>query len=132
MAFDENNEQRPRPKGFRGLRDIHSDSDAARRVAADEKKRAYAADLQRQIDEANRRKQLAKQRSLEVDRHNLGMHNIIPDMRGDGLLDGVDDNGENLGYTYADAHPPDAPRPCLLYTSPSPRDATLSRMPSSA
>ena len=111
VAFDENNEQRPRPKGFRGLRDIHSDSDAARRVAADEKKRAYAADLQRQIDEANRRKQLAKQRSLEVDRHNLGMHNIIPDMRGDGRLDGVDDRGENLGYTYADAHPPDAPRP---------------------
>ena len=27
--------------------------------------------------------------------------------------------------------PPDA-GPCLLYTSPSPRDATLSRMPSSA
>ena len=25
-----------------------------------------------------------------------------------------------------------APIPCLLYTSPSPRDATLSRMPSSA
>ena len=24
------------------------------------------------------------------------------------------------------------PNPCLLYTSPSPRDATLSRMPSSA
>ena len=24
------------------------------------------------------------------------------------------------------------PSPCLLYTSPSPRDATLSRMPSSA
>ena len=24
------------------------------------------------------------------------------------------------------------PHPCLLYTSPSPRDATLSRMPSSA
>ena len=24
------------------------------------------------------------------------------------------------------------PKPCLLYTSPSPRDATLSRMPSSA
>ena len=24
------------------------------------------------------------------------------------------------------------PLPCLLYTSPSPRDATLSRMPSSA
>ena len=26
----------------------------------------------------------------------------------------------------------DAPRPCLLYTSPSPRDGLLSRMPSSA
>ena len=29
-------------------------------------------------------------------------------------------------------YPLAAPRPCLLYTSPSPRDATLSRMPSSA
>ena len=27
---------------------------------------------------------------------------------------------------------PFAPKACLLYTSPSPRDATLSRMPSSA
>ena len=27
---------------------------------------------------------------------------------------------------------PDSTNPCLLYTSPSPRDATLSRMPSSA
>ena len=29
-------------------------------------------------------------------------------------------------------YPGDGTRPCLLYTSPSPRDATLSRMPSSA
>ena len=29
-------------------------------------------------------------------------------------------------------HEPDAQETCLLYTSPSPRDATLSRMPSSA
>jgi len=111
MMFDENNEQRPRPKGFHGLRDIHDASDAKRRVAADEKKRAYAADLQRQIDEAKTRKQLAKQRSLDVDRHNLGMHNIIPDMRGDGRLNGIDQRGNSMGYTYADAHPPDAPRP---------------------
>ena len=111
MMFDENNEQRPRPKGFHGLRDIHDASDAKRRVAADEKKRAYAADLQRQIDEAKTRKQLAKQRSLDVDRHNLGMHNIILDMRGDGRLDGFDERGNSMGYTYADAHPPDAPRP---------------------
>ena len=31
-----------------------------------------------------------------------------------------------------DKEVPDAARACLLYTSPSPRDATLSRMPSSA
>ena len=29
-------------------------------------------------------------------------------------------------------NPPPGPGGCLLYTSPSPRDATLSRMPSSA
>ena len=29
-------------------------------------------------------------------------------------------------------NPWESPRSCLLYTSPSPRDATLSRMPSSA
>ena len=33
--------------------------------------------------------------------------------------------------TSATTEPPNRP-PCLLYTSPSPRDATLSRMPSSA
>ena len=41
-----------------------------------------------------------------------------------------------LGIGLFRPHPyrffkPEAP-PCLLYTSPSPRDATLSRMPSSA
>ena len=34
-------------------------------------------------------------------------------------------DAESFGYTPA-------PKACLLYTSPSPRDATLSRMPSSA
>ena len=39
----------------------------------------------------------------------------------------------NTGNTD-DFNPNDVERylPCLLYTSPSPRDATLSRMPSSA
>ena len=37
------------------------------------------------------------------------------------LVDGLTAEQLNLPY-----------RPCLLYTSPSPRDATLSRMPSSA
>ena len=36
-------------------------------------------------------------------------------------------NQTYLGYMFAHRH-----RACLLYTSPSPRDATLSRMPSSA
>ena len=36
-------------------------------------------------------------------------------------------------YNYAEeAHRGQGRRTCLLYTSPSPRDATLSRMPSSA
>ena len=39
-------------------------------------------------------------------------------------------------YTKAEGHlvleAPNSPDVCLLYTSPSPRDATLSRMPSSA
>ena len=37
-------------------------------------------------------------------------------------------NGSRKGFYY---NTPQA-RACLLYTSPSPRDATLSRMPSSA
>ena len=39
-----------------------------------------------------------------------------------GWLDQAVKKGEYVGKTYF----------CLLYTSPSPRDATLSRMPSSA
>ena len=42
--------------------------------------------------------------------------------------------GERLGFLPGDMKEKVDPylRPCLLYTSPSPRDATLSRMPSSA
>ena len=36
------------------------------------------------------------------------------------------------GYTFELSVYDTATTPCLLYTSPSPRDATLSRMPSSA
>ena len=45
------------------------------------------------------------------------------------VLDVLADEGYIRGYekvTGGNGHP------CLLYTSPSPRDATLSRMPSSA
>ena len=52
------------------------------------------------------------------------------------LLQGVLYGGLTRSRPRARPHPP-LPRlalrcPCLLYTSPSPRDATLSRMPSSA
>ena len=47
------------------------------------------------------------------------------DTDGDSICDYLDDDDDNDGYT--DSH-----ETCLLYTSPSPRDATLSRMPSSA
>ena len=42
----------------------------------------------------------------------------------DGLLVGADQ--------WDAKHPQLMPKPCLLYTSPSPRDGLLSRMPSSA
>ena len=46
----------------------------------------------------------------------------------------VEEGAVNLGQGFPDGQGPDdvRERACLLYTSPSPRDATLSRMPSSA
>ena len=41
------------------------------------------------------------------------------------------EGGARVQIGSIDARPP-APQPCLLYTSPSPRDGLLSRMPSSA
>ena len=38
----------------------------------------------------------------------------------------------NLGLIYNIAYNKETAGPCLLYTSPSPRDGLLSRMPSSA
>ena len=52
---------------------------------------------------------------------------------------GADKDAPNLKFLFTDHHHSHAasayfpsPYTCLLYTSPSPRDATLSRMPSSA
>ena len=41
-------------------------------------------------------------------------------------------SGHSPDYPCSDDFVDDTPMSCLLYTSPSPRDATLSRMPSSA
>ena len=66
---------------------------------------------------------------------------------GCGIVAEVFPSGDRYQCSIADYHPFDPPVPfksgdryrepeaneiCLLYTSPSPRDATLSRMPSSA
>ena len=56
----------------------------------------------------------------------LASHNIPEDLASDYLNDTFGENRrQELKYT-------DLSKSCLLYTSPSPRDATLSRMPSSA
>ena len=47
-------------------------------------------------------------------------------------LRGVDSHGINMLRQYEETFKRGALNICLLYTSPSPRDATLSRMPSSA
>ena len=49
---------------------------------------------------------------------------------GDAILAGGVDNMEKYKYLVGQAH--SIQLTCLLYTSPSPRDGLLSRMPSSA
>eukprot|EP00831_Metopus_contortus_P001699 TRINITY_DN10614_c0_g1_i2.p6 TRINITY_DN10614_c0_g1~~TRINITY_DN10614_c0_g1_i2.p6 ORF type:complete len:152 (-),score=18.13 TRINITY_DN10614_c0_g1_i2:123-578(-) len=55
-------------------------------------------------------------------------------------LEGMNEKGLYIGgfwmkegeTTFPDVQPAEYPRTCLLYTSPSPRDLSTSRMPSSA
>ena len=50
-----------------------------------------------------------------------------------GLISADGESSVNItGMVHFDAHSVDSGLPCLLYTSPSPRDRTRSRMPSSA
>ena len=58
----------------------------------------------------------------------LKMANDIQSYGADGIT--VHPRPDQRHITYNDAI--ELPKVCLLYTSPSPRDATLSRMPSSA
>ena len=52
--------------------------------------------------------------------------------RGAGLGGGNDEREQTLNQLLVEMDGFDTNEGCLLYTSPSPRDATLSRMPSSA
>ena len=115
LVFDE--EQRPRPKG--GLRDIHN-SDQKRRNREHERKRQYAAELQQQMAEQARRKQLERQKSRARDLQAVGMGNVIQDMH-DGRLDGVDENGVPLGYDYARVHRTDQDAFDVAEKTPAPR-----------
>ena len=66
--------------------------------------------------------------------YGLGLMQAAPGKVAAGvLLQPIGSNGENREAFYAMFDQwADELKPCLLYTSPSPRDATLSRMPSSA
>ena len=87
--------------------------------------------------------------SMIVDVKERGDYEILGQSQDDAVGEAFDKVGKLLGLPYPggpfiekiarDGNPKayDFPRPmihsdCLLYTSPSPRDATLSRMPSSA
>ena len=48
------------------------------------------------------------------------------------LIENPEDLGDKLCWVYGHLSQDDLPLICLLYTSPSPRDRTRSRMPSSA
>ena len=79
---------------------------------------------------------------LDIDSDNDGIPDVVEggdgdlDTNGDGQInvgdegfadedgDGMDDDAESTPVTHTDG--------CLLYTSPSPRDLSTSRMPSSA
>ena len=62
----------------------------------------------------------------------LEQNGSIPGYSGSGVGNGQGPGGgEFFGDDYFPGNPSEHPD-CLLYTSPSPRDATLSRMPSSA
>ena len=52
--------------------------------------------------------------------------------RGDRFLDRIEERLVERGLRVERFRKPTFTKPCLLYTSPSPRDGLLSRMPSSA
>ena len=77
---------------------------------------------------------------LDLDADNDGTPDLIEaggtDEDGDGQIDNFNDEDEDGFDDSYDPNNNTSSTPndgtCLLYTSPSPRDATLSRMPSSA
>ena len=58
--------------------------------------------------------------------------NVLNKLTEAGIRAEVDTRAEKIGYKIREAQTAKIPYICLLYTSPSPRDGLLSRMPSSA
>ena len=70
--------------------------------------------------------------AVVLDRHPALPKSTEPDDAGLTVVDGADVGGETTAAKGFHGGFSSATTTCLLYTSPSPRDATLSRMPSSA
>ena len=78
----------------------------------------------------------AEQRALVIRPESLDGLTIglldISKPRGDVFLDRIEERLTSMGASVNRYMKPTFAKPCLLYTSPSPRDLSTSRMPSSA
>ena len=73
--------------------------------------------------------------TLKSNTHVEDMSRVIGVKMVDFYITQIGENDANLNTNvakYVDVICPDIPKVCLLYTSPSPRDLSTSRMPSSA
>ena len=77
---------------------------------------------------------ISGQAALVKGEHYYDLKTISNNALGDDTLDALNhlDELHRLNSSLDDTNPTGLLKDCLLYTSPSPRDATLSRMPSSA
>ena len=79
------------------------------------------------IYKMNYQKMLEYHQQMNADLTIAALQVDVEQAKGFGVMQ-VNDHNRIVGFEEK----PNQPKTCLLYTSPSPRDATLSRMPSSA
>ena len=72
------------------------------------------------------------QSTQKIISHKVGLLNLAEELGNISKACKVMGYSRDTFYRYRDAVDEGGMEACLLYTSPSPRDATLSRMPSSA
>ena len=102
MGLQFGEEVQPRPFGHGGMANMYGGADAEqqRRHKMENRKKEYAAELERQIAEKQRRKQAEKSANRRQANQAVGMGNLIRDMR-DGLRDGVGDGMNMYGAVNA-------------------------------